>query len=89
MSEERQTLLQFPCEFPLKIMGLAAEDFILLVTEIVTRHAGPLRDDAIRHRPSQQGKYLALTVIVEATSQSQLDNLYRELSAHERILMVL
>ena len=89
VTEERQTLLEFPCDFPLKIMGHASDDFDAMVAEIVIRHIGSLREDAIQRRPSRQGKYLAVTVTVQATSQEQLDNLYRELSSHTRILMVL
>jgi len=82
-------LLTFPCDFPLKVMGHAAADFDALVVEIVQRHVGPLRDGAVQRRPSKQGNYLSVTVIVQAESQTQLDALYRELSGHARILMVL
>ncbi len=82
-------LLQFPCDFPLKVMGQASDDFAALVVEIVARHVPNLRDDAIQHRPSKQGTYVSLTVTVYVHSQEQLDNLYRELSGHTRVLMVL
>ncbi len=83
------TLLEFPCQFPLKIMGLAGQDFDTLVIEIVRRHVTDLDDNAVRAKPSREGKYTALTITFEAQSKSQLDGLYMELSAHERILMVL
>ena len=89
MSTPRQPLLQFPCDFPLKVMGQASDDFAALVVEIVARHVPSLRDDAVQQRPSKQGTYVSLTVTVYVHSQQQLDNLYRELSGHARVLMVL
>ncbi len=84
-----ESLLEFPCDFPLKVMGLAGEDFDALVVAIVRRHVASLGEGAVRATPSRQGKYVSLTVTVRAESQAQLDGLYTELSAHERILMVL
>ncbi|MCC7120669.1 MAG: DUF493 domain-containing protein [Gammaproteobacteria bacterium] len=81
--------LTFPCDFPLKIMGRAAPDFDSLVVAIVRRHVGSVREGAISVRASRGGNYVAVTVTVQADSQDQLDALYRELSSHERILMVL
>ncbi len=81
--------LKFPCAFPLKVMGLASDDFDALVFEIVSRHVAELRADAIQRRASKEGRYVSLTITIEAQSQSQLDNVYRELSAHTRVLLVL
>lgn len=81
--------LTFPCDFPLKIMGRAAPDFDSLVVEIVLRHVGSVREGAISVRESRGGNYVSVTVTVQAESQDQLDALYRELSGHEQILMVL
>lgn len=89
MSGERPTVLQFPCDFPLKVMGRAADDFDALVIEIVLRHVSTLREGAVQTRASREGRYLAVTVTVQAESQQQLDALYRELTAHARVLMVL
>ena len=89
MTEERTTALEFPCDFPIKVMGLHADDFDALVVQIVHRHTGPLRSDRISVRASRGGKYLSVTVTVRAESQAQLDELYRELSGHERVVMVL
>lgn len=83
------SLLEFPCDFPLKVMGHAAEDFDALVVGIVLRHVGALREGAVQCRPSRQGNYLSVTVTVHVETQAQLDDLYRELSGHARILMVL
>lgn len=89
MSDDRTTALQFPCDFPIKVMGLHADDFDALVIGIVHRHTGPLASGAISVRASRGGKYLSVTVTVRAESQAMLDNLYRELSGHERVVMVL
>ena len=84
-----ETRFEFPCEFPIKAMGLAGNDFDALVVEIIIRHIGEVTEGAIVVRPSRNGKYVSVTVTFEAKDQEQLDSLYRELSAHERIMMVL
>jgi uncharacterized protein len=84
-----ESLLEFPSDFPIKVVGLAADDFDELVVQIVRSHIPNLGREAISRRPSSQGKYLALTITLRVESQSQLDALYIELSGHERILMVL
>lgn len=86
---ERPAALQFPCDFPVKVMGLAGDDFDALVVTLVGRHATDLREGAVNTRPSSNGKYLSVTVTVRAESQAQLDAIYRELTAHERVLMAL
>ena len=89
MTTNTESALTFPCDFPLKIMGRASDDFDVLVVDIVLRHVGSLREGAISMRASSGGSYVSVTVTVQAESQAQLDALYRELSGHERILMVL
>lgn len=86
---DTDTLLEFPCDFPIKAMGLAVEGFDLQVTELVRRHAPDLGEGAVRTRPSQGGKYLAVTITVRATSRAQLDAIYQELTACEAVLMAL
>jgi len=88
MSNE-QSALEFPCRFPIKAMGLATDDFDLLVVEIVGRHVGALGEGAVSSRPSSNGKYVSVTVMIEAQDQQQLDAIYQELTAHERVLMAL
>ena len=83
------SLFEFPCSFPLKAIGRAGDDFEALVVSIVRRHVPGLDGGAVTSRPSRAGKYLAVTVTFTAASQAQLDALYRELSAHERVMMVL
>lgn len=87
MSEE--TLLEFPCQFPIKAMGKADVEFDLLVLEIVQQHVTVPEKTKMKSRPSQNGKYLAVTVHIEAHSKEQLDNIYRALSAHPLVLVAL
>lgn len=84
-----KSLLEFPCEFPIKVMGHARDDFESLVATLVRQHAPDLGEAAIRSRPSKQGKYLAVTVTVNATSREQLDAIYYALTACEHVLMAL
>jgi putative lipoic acid-binding regulatory protein len=86
---EENTLLEFPCEFPLKIVGETRDGFAQDVLEIVLRHAPDFDAASMEMRPSRAGRYLGLTVIISATSQAQLDDLYRELTAHPGVKMVL
>jgi putative lipoic acid-binding regulatory protein len=87
MSEE--SLLTFPCEFPIKVMGRASENFEADVIAIVRKHAPDLTETAISNRPSGNGNYIAITLTVNATSKEQLDNIYLELNGHESVVMML
>ena len=89
MAEERQTLLEFPCDFPLKIMGAAVDGFAQTVAEVVLRHAPDFDPASMTMRPSRAGNYLALTCVIRATSQTQLDAAYRELTSHPLVKVVL
>lgn len=89
MIPESESALQFPCRFPIKAMGHARYDLVSLVSEIAARHDPEFRSDAIRTRASSGGRYVSITVTVQATSREQLDNIYRELTARDEILMVL
>ena len=83
------TLLEFPCDFPLKVMGRKADDFAALVVGLVENHSGPSPELRVSERLSRDGNFIALTIVVRAHSKAQLDAIYTELSAHERVLMVL
>jgi len=87
--EQEESLLEFPCDFPVKVLGRADDDFVTIVVEIVRRHAPGLESGRISTRPSRGGNFVAVTCTIVAHSRSQLDALYEELSAHERILMAL
>ncbi|MDF2868271.1 MAG: hypothetical protein K0S11_1741 [Gammaproteobacteria bacterium] len=89
MIEERETLLEFPCDFPIKVFGLANAEFESVAYTIVRKHVSELAENAIAMRYSKDSKYLALTIVVKVSSQAQLDAIYSELSAHKAILMAL
>ena len=86
---DRPTLIEFPSDFPLKIMGLAVEGFAQEIAELVVRHAPEFESASMEMRPSKTGKYLSLTCIVRATSQAQLDGLYVALTVHPMVKVVL
>lgn len=81
--------LQFPCDFPLKVMGRRNDEFRSLVLGIVQKHVGAVNAASIHERPSKDGNYLSLTYTFEAHSREQLDALYRELTSCEKVLIVL
>ena len=87
MSE--QSLLKFPCDFPIKVMGQRQDGFAQTVLEVVLRHAPDFDAAAMEMRPSTKGNYLSLTCTFRAVSREQLDALYRELSAHPLVKVVL
>ncbi len=89
MPEPDAPLLAFPCEFPIKIMGLTQKDFAQAVIEVVARHAPDFDPATLEMRPSREGKYLSLTCTIRAVSREQLDALYRELCDHPMVTMVL
>jgi len=84
-----ESLLDFPCDFPVKVLGRAAEDFVAVVTEIVTRHVPELDERRITTRASRDGNFVSVTFTILARNREQLDTLYEELSAHDRVLMAL
>ena len=87
--DQPETLLTFPCDFPIKIMGHATDEFEATVLGIIHKHVPSFSDSSFQSRPSNKGKYLALTITVHVTSKNQLDNIYRELSSSPQVLMAL
>ena len=84
-----ESLLQFPTAFPIKVMGLTREGFAQAIVTVVRRHAPDFDPATVEMRASSRGKYLSLTCTITATSRTQLDDLYRELTAHPMVVMVL
>lgn len=84
-----ETLLEFPCDFPIKIMGRESDDFRALARALVEKHTGPLADEAVVSALSRNGAFVSVTVTVIAQSQQQLDDIYREVTSHDDILMAL
>lgn len=87
--KEATSPLQFPTEFPIKIMGEARDGFAESVLELVLRHAPDFDPASTEMRPSKNGRYLGLTCTINATSREQLDALYRALTSHPLVRVVL
>jgi len=87
MSED--SLIEYPCDFPIKIMGRRSDDFAQNMVEIVLRHAPDFVAETVEMRASSGGAYLSVTCTIRAVSREQLDNLYRELSGHPAVKVVL
>lgn len=85
----QETLLEFPCEFSVKAMGLNEPGLHELVVQIVRVHCPDLNEGCSRVRASKNGKWLSITVDIQASSKAQLDAIYLDLSAHEKITMSL
>ena len=89
MSEPVDSLLAFPCRFPIKAMGRAEPGFDSLVVEIVRRHVPDLGEGAVVSRPSKGGNWVSVTVTIEASSKAQLDAIYQALSDNEKVVVAL
>ena len=87
--EEGETLLEFPCAFPIKAMGLACDELEIAVIEIINRHVDNLAEDALRMKPSRNGKYTAITITITAHSKDQLDAIYMDLTACQHVSIAL
>ncbi len=88
MADQQETLFEFPCDFPLKIMGKAEDAFAQAVLDIVIRHAPDFDAATMEMRASSGGKYVSLTCTVVATSKPQLDALYQDLTSHPLVKVV-
>ncbi len=84
-----KSLIEYPCDFPIKIMGAMQESFAETMVDVVTMHDPEFHSGKMDMRPSTKGNYLSLTVTVRATSREQLDTLYRALSSHPMVKIVL
>jgi putative lipoic acid-binding regulatory protein len=87
--EQNDSLLEFPCEFPIKVMGHVDSGFEARALEIVYRHVPGFNPGRMRSRMSRKASYLSVTFTIQAESREQLDNLYRELTSCQEVLMVL
>ncbi len=87
--EPKETILEFPCEFPIKVMGPANIEFEGLVVSLIRKHYPKLGEAAVTSRYSKDNNYISMTVTITATSQEQLDLIYQDLSNEERVLIAL
>ncbi len=89
MSDDRETLLEFPCEFPVKAMGRADEDFVLRVVGLVREHVPDLDESRVATSASRRGNYVSVTITFTAISQAQIDAVYLALNADDQVVMTL
>ena len=87
--QQDSSLIEYPCAFPIKIMGHTRAGFAQAILEIVRRHVPEFDGATLEMKSSKHGKYLSITCTVTATSRDQLDALYRELCDHPMVVMVL
>ncbi|MBI2316481.1 MAG: DUF493 family protein [Betaproteobacteria bacterium] len=86
---DAETLLAFPCDFPIKIMGKTQSGFAQAVMEVVRRHVPEFDAATLEMRSSRENRYISITCTVRVTSREQLDELYRELCDHPMVTLVL
>jgi hypothetical protein len=84
-----ESLIEYPVDFPVKVMGLTQPGFAQAMVAIVRRHAPDFDETTVGMRASREGKYLSLTFVIRAVSREQLDALYMELSDHPMVRMAL
>lgn len=84
-----QSLIKYPCAFPIKVMGAHVEGFVAAIVHVACQFDPGFDAATVEQRPSKGGNYLGLTITVNATSREQLDELYRTLSSHPMVKIVL
>lgn len=89
MTEQKESLIEYPSDFPIKVVGAMHDTFAQTIVEVVTVHDPAFHAGKVEMRPSSAGNYLSLTLTVRATSREQLDDLYRALSSHPMVKFVL
>jgi putative lipoic acid-binding regulatory protein len=82
-------IMSFPCSFPIKLMGRESAGFRQTVRALVEKHTGPLDDAAIEASLSRNGRFVSVTITVVAESREQLDDIYRDATAHDDVIMAL
>ncbi len=84
-----QSLIEYPSRFPIKVMGANVDGFAQAIAELAMRFDPAFDPATIEMRPSKSANYLGLTITVTATSRAQLDDLYRALTAHPMVKIVI
>jgi len=85
----KDSLIEYPCRFPIKVMGAMADGFADALAEVARQFDPDFDPATMELRPSKGGNYLGVTITVTATSREQLDNLYRALTGHPMVKIVL
>jgi putative lipoic acid-binding regulatory protein len=89
LSDEDAPKIEFPCLYPIKIIGFAESDFQTTVVEIVERHTGKITAELIKVRQSSQQQYLSVTITIAATGKDQLENIFSDLKRVDSVKLVL
>lgn len=89
INARKESLIEYPSIFPIKAMGIKTDGYVAAVIAICRQFDPDLDESLVELRPSKAGNYLGVTVTVNATSREQLDELYRTLSAHPMVKVVL
>lgn len=84
-----QSLIEYPSQFPIKVMGAHVDGFVEAITAVALQFDPTFDAATIEHRPSKGGNYLGLTITITATSREQLDEIYRTLTTHPMVKVVL
>ena len=87
--QPEETLIEFPCDFPIKVMGETRDDFAVSMVEIIRALVPEFDSSKVDMRASSGGRYISLTCTVYVTSKQQLDDIYRALTAHPEVKFVL
>ncbi|MDH4109201.1 MAG: DUF493 domain-containing protein [Gammaproteobacteria bacterium] len=86
---DRSSAIEFPCSFPIKMMGRDEPGFRATAISIIEKHAGTVSESDIREARSSKGNFVSITITINAVSQGQLDDIYRALTDHEQVLFAL
>jgi len=89
MNPEQDSLFEFPCDFPIKVMGKSHPDFMETIIAVIRQFDNDLDATRIEARPSSGGNYIGLTITVKALSRAHLDDIYRALTGHPMVKVVL
>ena len=89
MQSDNHSLFEFPCDFPIKVMGKSHPEFAETIVTVVKQFDTEVDPSRVEMRPSSGGNYTGLTVTVRATSRAHLDNIYRALTGHPMVKVVL
>jgi len=85
----KDSLIEYPCAFPIKVMGVKTEGFVAAIAYVARQFDPGFDETTIELRDSKRGNYLGITLTFHATSREQLDDLYRALSSHPMVKVVL
>jgi hypothetical protein len=85
----QESAIEFPCEFPIKMMGHDTSAFRQTMRTLVEEHVGVVDDSRVQSTVSRNGRFVSVTITITATSQQQLDAIYHDVSAHADVLMAL